>query len=171
MATEAAGRHHETEHAVWRRWGGLPRDAASVESWAERGAGKQADADSRVVQTWQVVEQTSREQNRIAGRHLRESVSLGQRMLGHAPPRTATSYATEWQARAEQARRDLAHIETLPVAEAAQFASELAARAEAEQQAAERARAEREARATRVRDSRPSNGHHRAEPGHDATHL
>ncbi len=170
-ATEAAGRHHDTEHAVWRRWGGLPGDAASMESWAERVAGKRAEADPSVVQARQEAEQASREQNRIAGRHLRESVSLRQRVLGHAPPSTAISRAAEWQARAEQARHDLAHIETLPVAEAAQFASELAARAESERQAAERVRAEREARAARLRDFRPSNDHHRAEPGHDAPRL
>lgn len=170
-ATEAAGRHHDTEHAVWRRWGGLPGDAASMESWAERVAGKRAEADPSVVQARQEAEQASRKQNRIAGRHLRESVSLRQRVLGHAPPSTAISRAAEWQARAEQARQDLAHIETLPVAEAAQFASELAARAEAERQAAERVRAEREARAARLRDFRPSNDRHRAEPGHDAPRL
>lgn len=171
VAAEAASRYQETESAVRRRWGGLPSDPANIERWAEAVAERRADADPRVTKTRHEAEQASREQNRLAGRHMRESVTLRQRVLGYAPPSTAATRAAEWQARAEQARHDLAHIETLPVAEAAQFASELAARAEAERQTAEQARAVREARAAQLRDSRPPHDQSRPGPERDAPRL
>src|SRR5690606_21239779 len=133
-ATDAADTHRATEDAVRRRWGSLPSAVAGVEPWAETVAGNQADADPRVTETRQEAEQTHREQNRLGERHLHESSVLRRRMLGSAPPSAASAGAAGWRARAEQTRYDLAQIEALPVAEAAQYVRELAARAEAERQ-------------------------------------
>ncbi|PDQ34205.1 MAG: hypothetical protein B5766_12175 [Candidatus Lumbricidophila eiseniae] len=144
-----------------RCWGGLPTGAQGVEPWAEAFAGKRADADLRVTELRQEAEQARREQNRLAERHLRESVALRRQVLGSATPSTVSARAAGWRARAEQARHDLAQIEALPVAEAAQLVGELAARAEAERQAAERAQAAREARAAQLGRSRPSSDHGR----------
>ena len=170
-ATEAADAHRATEDAVRRRWGGLPSGAGGLEPWAETVAGKQADADPRVTETRHDAEQTHREQSRLAERHLRESVALRQRVLGSATPRTAITRAAGWRARAEQARHDLAQIEALPVTEAAQYVRGLAARAEAERQAAERAQAAREKRATQLGRYRPSSDHGRTGPQRDAPGL
>src|SRR6218665_2232776 len=153
---EGAGEHRARADGVRRCWGGLPTGAQGVEPWAEAFAGKRADADLRVTELRQEAEQARREQNRLAEPHLRESVALRRQVLGSATPSTVSARAAGWRARAEQARHDLAQIEALPVAEAAQLVGELAARAEAERQAAERAQAAREARAAQLGRSRPS---------------
>src|SRR6218665_471359 len=160
-ATEAGGEHRATADAVRRCWGGLPTGAQGVEPWAEAFAGKRADADLRVTELRQEAEQARREQNRLAERHLRESVALRRQVLGSATPSTVSARAAGWRARAEQARHDLAQIEGPPPAGAAQLVGELAARAEAERQAAERAQAAREARAAQLGRSRPSSDHGR----------
>ncbi|HWL01684.1 MAG TPA: MobF family relaxase [Microbacteriaceae bacterium] len=166
-ATEAANTHRATEDAVRRRWGGLPTGAGAVEPWAERVAGAQADADPRVAETRQEAQQAHREEARLAERHLRESTGLRLKVLGSATPSTASTRAAGWRARAEQARHDLAQIEALPVTDAVQYVRELAARAEAERQAAERAQAAREARAAQFGRPRPSTDHGRTGPERD----
>ena len=88
-------------------------------------------------------------------------------MLGSTTPSTASTRATQWRTRAEQARHDLAEIETLPVTEAAQLVRERAARAEAEREAAERAQAGRDARAAQLGQFRPSSDQGRAGPERD----
>ncbi|RQP10995.1 MAG: hypothetical protein EAS51_07100 [Microbacteriaceae bacterium] len=160
-ATQATGEHHATEDAVRRRWGSLPTGAGGVEPWAETVARRQAHTDQRVTETRLEAEQAHREQSRLAERHLRESTALRRQLLGSATPSTAATCATGRRARAEQARHDLAQIEALPVTEAAQLVRELAARAEAERQTAERAQAAREARAAQLGPSRPSSEHGR----------
>src|SRR6218665_441027 len=141
-----------------------PRDGGRGEACA----GKRAAADLRVTELRQEAEQARREQNRLAERHLRESVALRRQVLGSATPSTVSARAGGWRARAEQARHALAQIEALPVAEAAQLVGELAARAEAERQAAERAQAAREARAAQLGRSRPSSAHGRTGLGRGA---
>lgn len=170
-ATEAADTHRATEDAVRRRWGGLPTGVGGLEPWAENVAGKRADADPSVTEARREAEQAHREQNRMAERHLRESVALRRNVLGSATPSTVSTRAAGWRARAEQARHDLAQIEALPVTEAAQYVRELVARAEAERQAAERAQAAREARAAQLGRPRPSTDHGRTGPERDAPSL
>ncbi len=166
-ATQAAGEHHAAEDTVRRRWGGLPTGAAGVSPWAEAVAGKQADADPRVTETRQDAQQTHRQQHRLAERHLHDSAVLHRQVLGSTTPSTASTRATQWRTRAEQARHDLAEIETLPVTEAAQLVRERAARAEAEREAAERAQAGRDARAAQLGQFRPSSDQGRAGPERD----
>ncbi|WP_245558865.1 MobF family relaxase [Humibacter albus] len=171
VAMEAASEHRATEDAVRRRWGGLPTGDDGVEPWAEVVAGKQADADPRVTVMRKEAEQAHREQGRLAERHLRESAVLRGKALGSTTPSTAITRAAGWRARAEQARQDLAQIEALPVTEAVQLVRELAARDEAERQAAERAQVAREARAAQLSRYRLSSDHGRTTPEHDAPSL
>lgn len=163
-ATEAVETHRATEDAVRRCWGSLPAGASGVEPWAEKVAGNQADADPRVTETRQEAEHAHRERTRLAERHLRESTILRQQVLGSATPSAAITRASGWRARAELARRDLAQIEALPVTEAVQYVRDLAARAEAERQAAERAQAAREARAAQLNDFTRRPGDHGRTP-------
>ena len=170
-ATEAVGEHRATEDAVRRRWGGLPTGAGGLEPWAEAVAGKQADADPRVTETRQDAEQAHREQGRMVERHLRESIALSQRALAGSTPSRVIAHAAKLRKQAERDRRDLARIEALPVAAAAQYVRELTARDEAERQAAGRAQAAREARAAQLGRYRPSRDHGRTGPGRDAPSL
>ncbi|MGD9430810.1 MobF family relaxase [Arthrobacter russicus] len=163
-AAEAAGEHRATEDAVRRRWGGLPTGAGGVEPWAEMVAGKQADADPRVTETRKEAQQVHREQGRIVGRQMRESIALSQRALAGSTPSRVIAHAAKLRKQAERDRGDLARIEALPVTEAAQLVRELTARAEAAQEVAERARAARDARAARLEPFRPSTGHGRTGP-------
>ena len=163
-ATQAVGEHNATEDTVRRRWGGLPTGAAGVEPWAEAVAGKQADADPRVNETRQDAQQTHRQQHRLAERHLHESAALHRQVLGSTTPSTASTRATQWRTRAEQARHDLAEIETLPVTEAARLVRERAVRAAAEREPAERTQAVRDARAAQLGQFRPSSDHGRTGP-------
>ncbi|HUG49510.1 MAG TPA: MobF family relaxase [Terrimesophilobacter sp.] len=166
-ATQAAGEHHATEDTLRRRWGGLPTGAAGVPPWAEAVAGKRADADPRVTETRQDAQQTHLQQHRLAERHLHESAALHRQVLGSTTPSTANTRAAQWRTRAEQDRRDLAEIETLPVTEAARLVRERAARAETEREAAERTQAGRDARAARLGQFRPSNDQGRTGPERD----
>ncbi|MCC4268327.1 hypothetical protein [Microbacterium schleiferi] len=111
--------------------------------------------------------QAHRERARLAVRHLRESTILRRQVLGPATPSAAITRASGWRARAEQAWHDLARIEALPISEAVQYVRELAARAEAERQAAERAQAAREGRAAQLGRPRPSTDHGRTGPERD----
>lgn len=170
-ATEAADTHRATEDTVLRRWGGLPSGAGGLETWAETVAGKQADLDPRVIETRQEALQAHREQNRLAERHLRESTVLRRKVLGSATPSAASTRAAGWRTRAERARHDLAQIAALPVTEAARYVRELAARAEAERQAAERAQAAREKRAAQLGRYRPASDYGRKGPERGAPSL
>lgn len=168
-ATEAVGEHRATEDTVRRHWGGLPTGVTGVRAWAEAVAGKRADIDPRVTEARRDAEQTNREQRTLAQRHLYESGALRQQVFGSATPSTAITRATQWRTRAEQARSDLAEIETLPVIEAAQLIHDLTARAEAERVAAERAQAARDARAAQF--GSPSTDHDRTGPERDVPRL
>lgn len=68
---------------------------------------------------------------------------------------------------AEHARDDLAQIEALPIAEAAQLVGDRAAQAEMERIAAEQAKATAAARAAKLARYRPSSDHRRSGPERD----
>lgn len=170
-ATEAADTHRLTEDAVRRRWGGLPTGTGGLEPWAEKVAGKQADADPRVTETGQEAQQAHREQRRMVERHLRESIALSQRALAGSNPSRVIAHAAKLRKQAERDRCDLARIEALPVTEAALYARELAVRDKAERQAAERAQAARKARAAQIGRYRSSSEHGRTGPERDARSL
>lgn len=170
-ASEAADTHRAREDAVRRRWGSLPTGTGGVEPWAERVAGKRADADPRATETRQDAEQVHRAQSRMVERHLRESIALSHRALAGSTPSRVIAHAAQLRRQAERDRRDLARIEALPVTEAVQYVRDLAARAEAERQAAERAQAAREKRAAQLGRSQPSSDHGRTGPERDARRL
>jgi hypothetical protein len=71
-------------------------------------------------------------------------------MFSTSRPSHAETQAARWRRRAEAASRDLRTIETLPPAEAVEFIRARAAEEQARREAAERAQAEREARATKL---------------------
>ncbi len=171
-AVDAAGTYRTIEDAMLGRWGGAPQTAAGLPSWAEAVAGRQTETDPRVTEMRKDVEQAHHERRQLADRHLHESAVLHRQLLGSATPSTASTRAAGWRSRAEQARRDLAQIEALPVTEAAQLVRVRAARAEAEREAAERIRAARHARAVKLHQFRsPSTGHGVTRPERDAPGL
>ncbi|MGB3376460.1 MAG: TrwC relaxase, partial [Microbacterium sp.] len=157
--------------AVRQRWGGLPTGAGGLEPWAETVAGRQADTDPHVIETRQEAQQAHREQGRMVERQMRDSIALSQRALGGSTPSRVIAHAAKLRKQAERDRRDLARIEALPVTEAAQYLRELAARDEAERQAAESARAAREARAAQLDGFQPSRTHDRTGSQRDAPGL
>ncbi|WP_168916541.1 hypothetical protein [Microcella flavibacter] len=63
-----------------------------------------------------------------------------------------TKLAAQWRAQAESARHDLATIEALPMTGAAQLIHNRIAQEQARREAAERALAERKARAAQLHD-------------------
>ena len=152
------------------------------DSWVFRGACRGADpelffatdvngrmweTDPRVIETQRDAQRTHREQHRLTERQLYESTALHRQILGSATPSTAITRAIRWRNRAEQARHDLAEIEALPVAKAAQFVRERVARVKAEREAAERAQAALDVRAARLGQFRPSSDHGRTGPERD----
>ena len=149
-ATDAANQHRAMEDTARTRWDGVPQTTASVPLWAETVAKAQVDTDPRVADANRDAEHTHREQERRAWRRAEERAALRGGIFGNQRPGTAEAHAVQWRGRAEQARGDLAEIETLPLTEAAQLVRDRAARVEAERIAAERARAARGARAAKL---------------------
>ena len=149
-ATDAANQHRAMEDTARTRWDGVPQTTASVPLWAETVAKAQVDTDPRVADANRDAEHTHREHERRAWRRAEERAALRGGIFGNQRPGTAEAHAVQWRGRAEQARGDLAEIETLPLTEAAQLVRDRAARVEAERIAAERARAARGARAAKL---------------------
>ncbi|HEY5224889.1 MAG TPA: MobF family relaxase [Microbacteriaceae bacterium] len=150
VATDAAGEHDATEDMVRRRWGVVPQTTSGIPSWAESVAHTHADADPRVAEVNRDVEQTRSEQKRLAEHRADERAALHRRILGNIPLGTAEGRAAQWRTRAEQARRDLAEIEALPVTEAARLGRDRAARVQAERAAAEHTKVARDAQAAKL---------------------
>jgi len=166
-AADATSEYRATEDRARLRWGGLPIGATGVEQWAETVAGTRADTDPRVVEANRDTDQTRSEQQRLAKYHADERAALRRRILGELTPSTAGTRAAQWHVRAERARHDLAEIDAIPTAVAAQLVRDHAARAEAEGAAAERAQAARDARAAKLDQFRSaSNEHQRPGPDH-----
>ncbi len=166
-ATDAAGEQRATENTVRRRWGGVPQTTTGAPSgWAETVARSRADTDPRVVEANRDAEQSRSEQQQLAEHHAEERAALRRRIMGDLLPSTAGTRAVQ-RGRAEQARRDLAEIEALPVIAVAQLIRDHAARVQAERAVAQRAQAARDARAA-ILDQlcSSSNDHQRPGPGH-----
>ena len=81
---------------------------------------------------------------------MRERADLRRQMFGNRTPSSDQTRAARWRERAEVARRDLAAIESLPVAVAAQLVR--AQQEQAQREVAERALAERRSHAAQPRD-------------------
>jgi len=160
--------HAATEDMVRRRWGSVPTGTTGVQQWAEAVAGQQADTDPHVTEAQKEAEHTRREQRQLAQCHANARASLRQRIYGNQRPNDPAARAAGWRDLAQEARRDLAQIESVPVAEAAQLVRVRSALAKAERIAADQVKAAVEARAVRLaRFSSPSTDRRRSGPGHD----
>jgi hypothetical protein len=160
--------HDATEDMVRRRWGSVPTGTTGVQQWAEAVAGQQADTDPHVTEAQKEAEHARREQRQLAQRHANARASLRQRIYGNQRPNDPAARAAGWRDLAQEARRDLAQIESVPVAEAAQLVRVRSALAKAERIAADQVKAAVEARAVRLaRFSSPSTDRGRSGPEHD----
>ncbi|MFT4220180.1 MAG: MobF family relaxase [Microbacterium sp.] len=152
-ALSAAIRERETaETAARQRWGSIPATATSVEGWAATVAGREADAHPRVVEQRERVADAKQKQQELAARHTQQNRALIAQAFGDRTPSSPRKLAAQWRAQVETARRDLATIEALPVAEAAQLIRDRAAQEQARREAAERALVARKARAMQLHD-------------------
>ena len=162
--------HDATEDMVRRRWGSVPTGTTGVQQWAEAEAvaGQQADTDPHVTEAQKEAEHARREQRRLAQCHANERASLRQRIYGNQRPNDPAARAAGWRDLAQGARRDLAQIGSVPVAEAAQLVRVRSELAKAERIAADQVKAAVEARAVRLaRFSSPSTDRRRSGPEHD----
>ena len=141
ILTTASDEHRTAETTARRRWGILPQTPDDVEPWATAVAQHEADADPRVTETHEQEDEARQEQLHLTGRQMRERTDLRHQLLGNHRASGAKTNSTRWQERAEVARRDLAAIESLPVAVAAQLVR--AQQEQAQREVAERALAER----------------------------
>lgn len=148
----ATGERETVETAAGQRWGSIPATAASVEGWAATVANRETDAHPRVVEQRERITGAKQEQQELATRHTQENRALIAQAFGDRTPSSPRKLAAQWRARVETARHDLATIEALPVTEAAQLIRDRAAQAQAPHEAAERALAERTARAAQLHD-------------------
>lgn len=150
-ATDAAREYRTTEETVLGHWGSVPQTPTGVPSWAEAVAQAQTDSDPLVTVATRDAVRTRSEQQRLAAHRADESDALRRRVPGNLPPHTV---AAQWRGRAEQARRELAKVESLSVTEAAQLFRDRAARAQTKKGAVERAQSVRAARANKLSHSR-----------------
>lgn len=140
---QAIREYDEQEATVRRRWGSTPASPEAVQAWAEAAVGHLVEDDPRVIDVQGEVTRAQEGSRCLHAQQMRERDELRARIYGRTHSRgSAVTRADEWGEQAEQARRFLAQIEALPVAQAATFIYE---RAE-EQEAAEHAAAERAAR-------------------------
>ena len=157
--TAASDEHRTAEATARRRWGSLPQTPDGVEPWAATVAQREADADPRVTETRDRADVARQEQQHLTGRQMQEHSALRRQVFGNRTPSSDQTRAARWQERAEIARRDLAAIESLPVAVAAQLV-----RAQQEQSQREAAQS-----AARQSPAAQPHGHTRRPPDHGPT--
>ncbi len=159
-AVAAANEEHGAVEAAGRaRWHSLPETMAGVEAWATPVAHREADADPRVTTAQERAAEARQDQQRLIARQMQERANLRRQVFGDRKPSDPRAQAARWQERGEAARRDLAAIEALPPAEAAQLIRTHAAQEQAAREAAERALAERRARAAQLNSTPRTRGH------------
>lgn len=159
-AVAAANLEHDMVEAAGRaRWRSLPETPAGVEAWATSVARREADTDPRVTMARERAAEARQDQQRLVARQMQERADLRRQVFGDRKPSDPRAQATRWQERAETARRDLAAIEALPPLEAAQLIRTRAAQAQAARETAERALAERRARAAQLEVTPRTRGH------------
>ncbi len=127
----ATDEHGEIGAAVRRRWGSLPQTLQGAQRWADTVAEQQADLDPRVTEARDGLDEARQDRQRLAARQASERADLRREVTGDQTVTSAPAQAARWRARADSARRDLAAIEALPIAEAAQFIHDRADRAAA----------------------------------------
>jgi hypothetical protein len=168
-ALSAVSQEHRTLEANGRaRWNTLPETAAGVESWAASVGQREADTDPRVEAAQEQAGEARQEQHQLIARQMQECANLRREVFGDRKPSDPRAQATQWQERAQAARRALAAIEVLPVAEAAELIRYRAERERAQREAAERALVERKVRAAQLDDftrGARSRGHEQPDRG------
>jgi hypothetical protein len=131
--------HRSIETAARRRWGTLPETTTALAPWAASVAQQEADADPRVTETRNRLNEARQENQHLDARQMHERADLRRQVAGSQPVTSAPAQAARWRTRAEAARRDLAAIEALPIAEAARLIHNRADRATGARIAAETA--------------------------------
>lgn len=108
------------EATVRDRWGSAPATPERVPRWSEVVAGRQADTDPRVVEARHEAERIQHELGRLIARQMDERQKLHRAVYRDPFARdNAARRADGAAARAEQDRRLLAQIESLPPEQAA----------------------------------------------------
>jgi hypothetical protein len=110
-----------------RRWEDVPQTPAGIAAWAEAVAGRGADADPRVIEARQDAAR-ARQQLRHLTVHQADARAALRSSIGEGPT-GVEARAAALRGGLELARRTLAEIEALPVAQAAQLIRERAAQA------------------------------------------
>ncbi len=145
--TSASDEHDAVETTVRRRWGSLPVTGTGVQLWADAVAHQQADHDPRVVHARDRLDEARQEAQRTAARQVNERADLRRHVAGDQPVTSAPAQAARWRTRAESARRDLATIEAMPLAQAAHLIRDRAEQAAAAQAVIDAAAAARHTQA------------------------
>ncbi|WP_222851801.1 MobF family relaxase [Phytoactinopolyspora mesophila] len=164
---EAAAAHRAIEQAARERWGTVAQTAESVTRWAEAVAEQRAGEDSRLIDARQRAQDARAAERQLVNRHLDECNELRRRLnsqpgIARYVQGSPENHLAQWRQRAATLRRDLAHIEALPVSEAAQLIRRRRAEAEAEaQRFARRVDTERQAQFVVPDRDKPR----RSEPG------
>jgi AAA domain len=146
---EANEAHGTAEDVMRRRWGDVPLTTTHLPYWAEAVAEQRIDADPQVIAAQQDAERAHLEQQELTANHAAGRSALRQAIGGGYLPSRLKARAAELRAHAQQARHNLAEIEALPGAEAAQLIRDRA------QVAAERTAKT----ASRARTAEPSSWH------------
>jgi hypothetical protein len=162
-AAEANTVMNESAAKVRKHWMQLPQSVDSLREWAKAVAEKDADADPRVAEATRHADQMHSQQTQLTRRHLQErDASRGSLFAGRMPS-TLRRNARRLREQINNDRADLAQIEALPIAEAAQFVIERAEQITRDRVGAEQTKAALAARARR-RDRAPA---HLRGSGHD----
>lgn len=108
------------EQSLRDRWGWAPSDPRRAEAWAEAVAGKQADAEPRVVEARQEADRIEHETGSLTRRQMDERQRLCDAIYREPSTRlSAERRAADLTQRAAQDRRLLTQIEALPPEQAA----------------------------------------------------
>jgi hypothetical protein len=145
--------HDNIERAIRDRWNEVPHTEADLITWGEAVARREAETDSRMIETRHQAEKAHQDRRELTNRHNREHADLSRRMLGGATPSIIAARVTRLRKQAAEDRRDLSQLETLPTAEAAQLVHDRTTLVEAQRLATEQPRRAAEARAAKLWES------------------
>lgn len=117
---------HKAEATVLSRWDHLPQNIHSLDDWATEVTRHRAKTTPTVVEAEQHLDRALSMQKDLARSHSQEQMLLHRRVPGSTPPSVLSRSAARLRQQTERNHADLAHLESLPIAEAAEFAGELA---------------------------------------------
>lgn len=124
-ARDAEDEYRTVEEAVRRGWGDIPYLTTSLPAWAKAVAEQQAETDPRLIEAQQAAEQAHQELRQLTRRHRdARAAHWDSTDVAQEPPNIVRAHVAEWRNHANEARRDLAEIEALPVVDAAELIGE-----------------------------------------------